>query len=141
MASEELVVEAQPQAEDIAFLEDRINAFNVACTGFDDGMLLALFVRDAQGVIEAGIFGWTWGGCCEIRFLWVHERLRGQGHGSRLLQAAEDEAVRRGCGQVVLDTHSFQAPRFYQARGYEITGQVDEYPRQAQKIYLRKRLG
>ena len=32
--------------------------------------------------IVAGIDGWTWGQTCEIRYLWVEERRRGQGLGS-----------------------------------------------------------
>jgi len=97
-------------------------------------------VRDETGAIVAGIWGWTRGGCCEIRTLWVHERLRGHGYGQRLLRAAEQEAQRRDCRQVVLDTHSFQAPGFYQKHRYEIIGQIEGYPLGHTKYYLRKRL-
>jgi GNAT superfamily N-acetyltransferase len=135
------MVTSQPEDGDIRFLDDRINEFNYAATGYTDGALLASFVRDEQGAIVAGMYGWTWGGCCEIRYLWVQEPRRGQGYGSRLLQAAEHEAKRRGCTQVVLDTHSFQAPDFYRRHGYEVVGSVEGYPRGYQKIYLRKRLG
>ncbi len=140
MNSGQLPIETRPAPADVQFLEDQINAFNIATTGIDDAQLLAILVRDTAGTIVAGIFGWTWGGCCEIRYLWVAEALRGQGHGSRLLEAAEREALERGCAQVILDTHEFQAPIFYQRHGYEIAGVVDNYPLGYHKYYLRKTL-
>lgn len=136
------LIEAHPPADDIQFLEEQINRFNVEKTGIrvPEDILLAAFVRDMDSRIRAGIFGWTWGGCCEIRYLWVDEAWRGQGYGGGLLEAAEREAQRRGCHQVILDTHSFQAPLFYQRRGYEIAGVIDDYPQGYQKFYLKKRL-
>src|SRR6476659_2805315 len=105
MNPENLIVETRPDPVDVQFLEDKINAFNIATTGIDDAELLAILVRDEAGAVVAGIFGWTWGGCCEIRYLWVAAELRGQGHGSRLLETAEHEAHARGCAQLILDTH------------------------------------
>jgi ribosomal protein S18 acetylase RimI-like enzyme len=140
MDAPNLVIETDPKPQDVDFLEDQINAYNLAQTGIDFGGLLACFVRNDEGRIIAGIHGYTWGGCCQIEELWVNADLRGQGYGTRLLQAAENEAMRRGCTQVVLDTHSFQAPHFYRNRGYEIVGIIDNFPQQYQKIYLRKQL-
>ena len=140
--SASLVIDAHPAPDDLLFLDDQIHRYNSATTGIvpDPDILLSIFVRDAAGRITAGIWGWTWSTCCEIRTLWVDEHLRGQGHGRRLLLAAEQEARRRGCTQVVLDTHSFQAPGFYLKLGYEVFGVVDNYPEGHQKYYLRKRL-
>lgn len=129
-----------PSLLDIQFLEDQINEFNFATTGIRDGQTLAAFLRDASGQVAAGLYGWTWGGCAEVRFLWVRDDWRGQGHGSRLLAAAEAEAARRGCGQIVLSTHSFQAPQFYQERGYTIVGQYENYPRGYRQYFLSKPL-
>ena len=137
-----LQVNAHPDAADLDFLDDQINQFNASATGISAGPdpLLAILVRDEASAIIAGIWGWSWGGCCEIRTLWVKEELRGQGYGRRLLQAAEEEAQRRGCAQVVLDTHSFQAPEFYQKHGYEIVGRIAGYPLGHTKYFLCKRL-
>jgi GNAT superfamily N-acetyltransferase len=101
-----------------AFLVDRIYEFNAKATGYFDGRLLAGCVRDDAGEIVAGFSGHTWGGCCELSLVWVHERHRGQGLGTSLLRSAEAEASARGCVQVVLATHSFQAPEFYERMGY-----------------------
>lgn len=110
------------------FLSDRITEFNMATTGIRDGRGLTITARDAQGEIVGGLSGFTWGGMGKVRLLWVRDDARGQGLGSRMLAAAEAEIRARGCGQVVLETHSFQAPDFYQALGYRIVGTVDDYP-------------
>ncbi len=72
--------------------------------------------------------------------LWVAAELRGQGVGSRLLAAAEDAARDAGCDRMVLATHSFQAPDFYQARGYQTVGRADGYPRGHAQLMLVKLL-
>lgn len=114
--------------------------YNVESTGLDDGQLLVVTVRDDDGAMVAGLFGWTWGGTCFVDLLHVVEEHRGEGLGSRLLTAAEEEGGRRGCAQVVLATHSFQAPEFYRARGYVERGRVADYPRGHAQIHLAKRL-
>jgi GNAT superfamily N-acetyltransferase len=133
-------INSDPDPQDVSFLEDRINEFNFAATGCYDAELLSIFVRDEGGAITAGIYGWTWGRACEIRFLWVHASLRGQGTGRALLAQAEAEALRRGCSTMVLDTHSFQAPGFYQKYGYQVVGVCEDYPHGHQKINLVKKL-
>jgi ribosomal protein S18 acetylase RimI-like enzyme len=91
--------------------------------------------------VVAGLCGHTWGGCCEIRQVWVHERHRGSGIGRELLELAEMEARRRSCFQIVLATHSFQAPEFYRKLGFEIVESLPDYPRGHQHLHLRKFLG
>ena len=114
--------------------------FNVEATGTDDGDLLVVTARDDDGSMVAGLFGWTWGGTCFVDLLHVAGDHRGTGLGSRLLAAAEQEGSRRGCRQVVLATHSFQAPEFYRARGYLEYGRIEGYPRGHAQIHLAKPL-
>lgn len=140
MEPEPLTVETESTADERAFLDEQIIAFNFARTGVPFGGFVSCLVRDSAGAIVAGVHGHVWGGCCQIHTLWVHESLRGQGHGTRLLDAAEAEAARRGCDQVILDTHSFQAPDFYRKHGYTLLGTVDGYPHGHQKFYFGKRL-
>jgi len=99
-----------------------------------------MLLRDAEGHIYAGLTGHTWGGVAEIRLLWVDERRRHTGIGSGLLRAAEEEARSRGCGKIVLSTHSFQAPGFYLSHGYIVTGEFSDYPRGHRSIFLEKPL-
>jgi len=138
--SDELVVEDEPRPEDVARLNERLYEFNAAVSGVDDGRWLAIFVRDAASEIQAGLHGWTWGGTCQVQTLWVREDLRGRGLGRRLLAAAEREAARRGCLEVQLDTHNYQAPEFYRRQGYEVVGELPGWPGGSTRIFFRKRL-
>ena len=140
MSDFEWVVEAEPDPGQVQYLEDRIYEFNSGVTGITDGEWLAIFMRDESSRIVAGICGNTWGGCLEIRQFWVEESLRKQGFGTRLLTAAEQEARRRGCRQVLLMTFSFQAPGFYAKHGFEIMAVVEDHPRGHKNLLMRKRL-
>ena len=135
-----LTIEAYPAAHDIEFMEQRIIEYNYRAAGADDGLGLNSFVRNEQGEIVAGITGYTWAGMAEIEFLWVDERLRGQGIGARLLAAVEAEAHARGCARIVVSTYSFQAPEFYQSHGYEIAGYIADCPPGHSNYWLQKRL-
>lgn len=130
---------ADPTPEDVQYLEDRIYEFNSSATDLTDGELLAFFVREDDRIV-AGICGNTWGGTCELRQFWVEEGRRHRGLGTKLLDAAEQEAQRRGCTQMVLTTFSFQAPAFYKARGFEVVAAISNHPRGHQNLLMRKRL-
>ena len=111
---------SEPECEALgAFLADRIYEFNTKATGYFDGKLLAGCIRNISGEVIAGYNGYTWGGCCELAHVWVHEDHRGRGLGAILLRSAEAEARARGCVQIVLATHDFQAPGFYERMGYD----------------------
>jgi GNAT superfamily N-acetyltransferase len=118
----------------------RLYAYNVSATGIDDGSMLIVSLRDDGGRLVGGLYGWTWGGCAFVDLLWVDEARRRTGLGSRLLASAEDEARSRGCTQVLLSTHTFQAPAFYAARGYQETGCYADYPNGGAQIHLAKPL-
>jgi GNAT superfamily N-acetyltransferase len=134
------VIEEEPAAADVQFLEDRLIEFNYAVTGYRDGNLFGIFLRDEQAQIYAGISGFTWGGTGKVERLWIRADWRGKKIGADLLARAEEEALRRGCKVMVLDTHSFQAPGFYQKQGYEISGRLEDFPLGHQSFYLRKML-
>ena len=73
----EFVIETDPTPEQIQYLEDTPSTSSThQTTGIRDGEGLAIFVRDEQGRIVAGICGHTWGGCCEIKQFWIEESRR-----------------------------------------------------------------
>ena len=135
-----LVIEDEPHPANVAFLEDRLYEFNVAATGIADGKLLGLFLKGLDGAVVGGAYGWSWGGTCHVRYLFVPAQMRNQGHGTRMMRAIEREAVARRCRQIVLETHDFQAPDFYRRLGFAVVGVVDGYPRGHQHLTMVKRL-
>ena len=68
------------------------------------------------------------------------EKFRGKGIGSKLLLAAEEEARRRECHAVHVDTMSWQAPEFYKKHGYKIISELDDIPLGNKKFHLVKDL-
>jgi GNAT superfamily N-acetyltransferase len=122
-------------------LEERIYEFNVQVTGISDGELFGIFLRVTDGVVIGGADGWTWGGTCYIRHLFVPAPMRKQGHGTRLMDRIEEEAMARRCEQIVLETHDFQAPDFYRKLGFKLTCAVDRYPRGHKHLTFVKQLG
>ena len=136
----QFAINDHPAVQEIAFLEEQIIAFNCAATGFYDGKMLSIFVRNEKNEIIAGISGFTWGGYCKVEWLWVHADWRQQDYGKQMLLAVEAEAQARGCSQIVLDAHSFQAPGFYHKLGYETVGVAEDCPKGHQHIFLRKSL-
>jgi GNAT superfamily N-acetyltransferase len=136
--SEVTLKSVQPTPDDVQYLEDRIYEFNSSVTGIGDGELFSFFVHEGDRIV-AGICGNTWGGTCEVRQFWVEESHRHCGLGTKLLQATEQEARRRGCTQIILMTFSFQAPGFYRKHGFEVVATIDDHPRGHQNVLMRKR--
>jgi GNAT superfamily N-acetyltransferase len=92
-------------------------AFNKQALGKWDVKPLAVTVRH-RGAIVGGLIGQTYVGWMSVNALWVAEEFRGKRYGSKIMQAAEKEARRRGVTNVYLDSFSFQAPGFYKKLGY-----------------------
>jgi GNAT superfamily N-acetyltransferase len=122
------------------FLVDRIYQFNAQATGFFDARLLGARVRSDDGEVIAALNGYTWGACCVIEHLWVHQSQRGHGLGRALIEAAEAEAGCRNCEQVVLSTHTFQSPAFYERLGYEQQAIIRGQPKGLANIVYAKRI-
>ena len=140
-ASATLVVVDAPAMEDVLALEECIDRFNVVATGIDDGRYLTVILKRDDGTIYAGLHGHSWAGICEIKTLWIDERERGNGLGARLLAAAEEEARRRGCRVIHLESFTFQAPEFYLRHGFEPFARLEDLPAGHANVFLMKRLG
>lgn len=135
-----LTLESDPAEADLAAIRAGLHAFNTLAASDDSHQTLALFLRGENGELLGGLLGDTYWGWLSVAILWLEEKARRHGHGSRLLAAAEAEAVRRGCHHAHLDTMSFQALPFYEKHGYKVWGILDDLPVGQQRIFLSKKL-
>jgi GNAT superfamily N-acetyltransferase len=71
----------------------------------------------------------------------VSEVHRGAGWATKLMAAAESEALARGCRRALVDTFSFQALGFYQSIGYEEFGRLPGFAGKYERHFLHKDLG
>ena len=96
--------------------------------------------HDQQGRLIGGLCATTVWGWLQIKELWVAESARGSDTGSRLMNAAEREALSRGCHHALVDTFDFQARPFYEKLGYEVFGELDDFPLGHRRYFMKKRL-
>ena len=117
-----------------------IHNYNVQQAGDNQHKQLCFVLRASDQKIVGGLIGATYWNWLYIDLLFVKEELRGRGYGHRLLEMAEDEARNRGAKNVYLDTFSFQAPDFYTGHGYQVFGELQNFPTGHQRFFLTKRL-
>ncbi|WP_448188245.1 GNAT family N-acetyltransferase [Azospirillum sp. sgz301742] len=135
-----LCVTDQPDPDVAGQLLDGLRRYNAAHTGPHDRQPLMITIRAPDGALAGGMTGFTLWQWLYVDYLWVAEGKRRTGVGSRLLRAAEEEAVRRGCRWSRLNTFDFQAPGFYARHGYEQCGAIEGYPPGHRLLWLRKAL-
>jgi len=135
-----LIVEDSPDPADLALLEERVSEAAIAAAGVGDDQAFAIFVRDDEDRIVAGISGMTWGGYCELHALWVDEPLRGRGLARALMAKAESLARQRGCALVELFAYDLLASGLFERLGYEVVGVIDGCPAGSAAQWYRKNL-
>jgi GNAT superfamily N-acetyltransferase len=129
-----------PAAADLDRIEEGLTRFNEERWAPVDWRPLAVLVRDAAGEVIGGLDGNTMWGWLFVKHLWLPDALRGQDLGTKLMQEAEAEALRRGCRHALLDTFGFQAQGFYEKLGYRPFARLDDYPGANTRTYLVKDL-
>ena len=94
----------------------------------DNGELVAALTADLL---------WDW---LYIDELWVDDRCRGTGMGTKLMLEAEHYATTHNLSGLWLWTQSWQAPMFYQKLGFVEFTRFDDFPAGYSRIGLRKAL-
>lgn len=117
-----------------------ISDYNKQQAGDDHAQNLCFVLQAPDQEIVGGVIGATYWDWLYINLMWIKEDLRGRGYGRQLLLQAEEEARRRGARQVYLDTFSFQAPDFYRGHGYQVFGELQDFPAGHQRYFLTKQL-
>ncbi len=130
-----------PPAEALEAIGNGLTAFNAADVGPSERRPLAILVGGPQAKGQrGGLNGYTGWGWLFVQWLWLPEDLRGQGLAGKLLQAAEDEARRRGCHSAWIDTFNPQARRAYERQGYQAFGELVDFPIGRTRVFLKKSL-
>jgi GNAT superfamily N-acetyltransferase len=140
MKQARIEIAVKPQPDEVEFVVQQIIKFNNSCAGEGDYKHLAIFLRDSSDRVVGGLVGETYYQWLHVDVLWVHESFRREGYGDALLATAEQEAIKRGCRYVYLDTFSFQALEFYQKRGYVVFGELPNFPQTYSRFFLKKEL-
>ncbi|UTH74685.1 GNAT family N-acetyltransferase [Chromobacterium sp. IIBBL 290-4] len=117
-----------------------LRAYNESQMGGRDYLPLVISVMNEAGEIEGGLWGHTCFGWLYTQLLAAPSEALGQGLGKRLMEEAEAEARARGCIGAWVDTHSFQAPEFYEKLGYQRFAELSDYPPGHSRIFYSKRL-
>ena len=136
----QIVYVEKPEESAWGIIGRGLGAYNRQQAGEDKFQRLCFALQSPDGEIAGGALGeiyWDW---FHLDLLWVKEELRGHGYGHRLLMKAEEEARQRGAKNVFLDTFSFQAPDFYKQRGYQVFGELPDFPPGHQRYFLMKQL-
>lgn len=126
--------------EEFAALREKYSAYAQA-QGLDADSArtpLGIFIRDEAGEIVGGLYGGYSGSWMFIDTLWLHERLRGQGYGTKLMTAIEQAAAARGITKTILGTGSFQAPEFYRKLGYSYALSLEKLVRDVDNYMMKK---
>ena len=133
-------LEVTPNVDDVHAIYDGLSAYNRQHVPQDNYQPMVLVLRDPAGKVAGGLAGDTYWSWLHVDALWLDESVRGLTFGTKLLQMAEQEAVRRGCRHVHLDTMSFQAQPFYEKQGYTVFGVLEDLPDGHRRIFLKKDL-
>ena len=130
----------KPEQSAWGIIGQGISNYNKQQAGDNKFQRLCFVLHAPDQEIVGGVIGEIYWGWFYLDLLWVKDELRGRGYGHRLLTVAEDEARQRGAKNVYLDTFSFQSPDFYKQHGYQVFGELQNFPPGYQRYFLTKQL-
>jgi ribosomal protein S18 acetylase RimI-like enzyme len=136
----QIVYVDKPEESAWAIIGRGISNYNEQQTGDQNFQRLCFVLHAPDQEIVGGVMGETYWDWFHLDLLWVKDELRGRGYGHRLLTLAEQEARQRGAKNAYLDTFSFQAPNFYKQHGYQVFGELEDFPPGHQRYFLTKKL-
>ena len=125
---------------DIDEIYEMLKSYNLSNREASENIPLGVYYEDESERKLAGLTGETFGNWLCINYLFVAENLRNKGIGTKIVLSAENEARKRNCKYVFVDTFSFQAPKFYEKLGYKEVFSLNEYPYTGKRHYYIKKL-
>lgn len=130
--------------EEAESIEEKIDALDRSIVPPEDdaeGEEIVLVNTDGEGNIIAGCSAWIdrWK-CADLSHLWVDERYRNRGLGSRLFRAILRAAKEKGCSLATVGLYSFQASAFCEKHGMTVFDTKRDCPKGYAHQYLFIRL-
>lgn len=141
MSKVALHVTDAPSDDDQAEMLEVLRTFTRESVPSLDNHDYTLLLKDEAGALVGGLIAQSRWGSFYIDILALSDELRGQGWGSRLMEKAEEEARRRNCHHMRLDTYAFQARPFYERHGFTVYGQIEGPEPYYPHYFMIKRLG
>lgn len=132
--------ESNPKPEDTQILCDGITHEAISKKDLKPVSFFAFFIRDEHEKIVGGCNGDILYGQLYVSQLWVDEKLRGQGYGTKLMQLAEEYAKKMGVRFMSVNTMNFEAPTFYKKLGYYVEFERHGFDKDSVFYFLRKDL-
>jgi ribosomal protein S18 acetylase RimI-like enzyme len=123
-----LVSERNPTPADLEVVVEGVNWFNMRAMHDERFLDISIFLRDDSNAVQGGLLGVVWGGWFHLDYLWIAEAYRHHRYGDQLVHAAEAEARAFGGTSAYLETFSFQARPFYERHGFQVVGEIHDYP-------------
>lgn len=127
---------------DADYIIDRLVVYNLSQVPAEQETLFDTLdkkITDENGKIIAGCVARMY--CWKVAYidtLWVDEKYRDKGLGSKLLAEVEKSAKEKGCYLIHLDTFDFQAKEFYEKQGYSLFGTLEDCPKSHCRFFLKK---
>ena len=136
----QIVQDEKPEDGAWGIIGRGVAAYNRDQAGDNQFQRVCFVLQREDGQVVGGDLAevyWEW---LYIDLLWVDESLRRKGYGTSLMSRIEEEARQLGAKNAYLDTFSFQAPGFYEERGYKTYGELQDFPEGQQRYFMRKEL-
>jgi GNAT superfamily N-acetyltransferase len=140
MEKEYEIIYVEHPGEAWGIIGQGITEYNNQQVGDENAQILCFVLQGPDHEIAGGIIAqvyWDW---LYVDLMWMKEEARHHGYGHRLLALVEDEARKRGATKAFLDTFSFQAPGFYEKHGYQIFGELNDFPKGHKRHFFTKEL-
>jgi ribosomal protein S18 acetylase RimI-like enzyme len=129
-----------PSPEDERFIDAGLAAYGAQFAPQEEEQPLTVMLRTADGRLARGLIAETGWGWLHVRTLWIEEAARRRSYGRQLMSMAEEEALQRGCHSARLSTQSYEALPFYEQLGYQVFGELADYPLGHKMYFLQKSL-
>ena len=127
MVAHEIFIDETDNSEINSVIKKGIIDYNSPFFGSNPSQPFTNYIKNLKSEVIAGLTGFYKGKYVRIDLFWVHNELRHQGLGKKLILELEEFSKAKGCCHIQLDTFDFQARPFYEKLGFECIGTISSW--------------